>query len=81
MIKTVAVPTDSRLIEVLSAATGESKSNLRRMLTSSGEGGIRILIGNEYIPLAMEELNNKIVESELIIKVGKRRHYRIQTVS
>ncbi|PJC27969.1 tyrosine--tRNA ligase [Candidatus Shapirobacteria bacterium CG_4_9_14_0_2_um_filter_39_11] len=78
-IKVITVTGGSRLVDILSKATGESKSNLKRMLASSRRGGIRILVENEYIPLTMEELSNKTVEGELIIKVGKRRYYRIQT--
>jgi len=77
-VEVVSVAKGSKLIDVLSQATGESKSNLRRMLISGSSGGIRILIKNNYAPLTTEELH-KIVISEnkpLVIKVGKRRYYK-----
>jgi tyrosyl-tRNA synthetase len=76
-IKTISVSSGSRLIDVLSEASGESKSTLRRMLTSSKEGGIRILKGEGYLPLTMDDLNSQITESGIVIRVGKRRYYRL----
>lgn len=77
-IETVSAPSSSRLIDVLSKVSGESKSGLRRMLTSSKEGGIRILKDNRYLPLTIDDLNNQITEGEMIIRVGKRRYYKIK---
>ncbi len=76
-IETVTAPSGSKLIDVLSEATGESKSSLRRMLTSSEKGGIRILRGDNYSPLTMDDLNSQITGDEIIIRVGKRRYYKI----
>lgn len=82
-IEVIAVTGGSMLVDVLSEATGESKSNLRRMLASSSSGGIRILIEDKYTPLTIEELKNMKVSNgkPLTVKVGKRRYYRIQTAS
>lgn len=79
-IETIPIPPGSRLIDVLSQATRESKSGLRRMLTSSRKGGIRILNGDKYSPLTIDDLTEQtLTEDEVIIIVGKRRYYRFTT--
>ncbi len=79
-IETVTAPYSSKLIDVLSNTTGISKSGLRRMLTSSEKGGIRILRGDNYFPLTMDDLNNQRMEDEIIVRIGRKRYYRIKPI-
>jgi tyrosyl-tRNA synthetase len=78
-IEIISVSPSSRLIDVLSKATGESKGALKRMLTSVGEGGIRILKDGKYLPLAINDLNMEIKEGEIVVRVGKRRYFNFKT--
>lgn len=70
-IKTVEVEMSSRLIDVLSQISGESKTTLRKM-----QGGISVLKGEDYVTVSIDELNELTIDSETVVKLGKRRYYR-----
>jgi len=73
------VNSDYRLIDELSRIIGEYKSYLRRTAES---GGIWVLRGEGYVNLTIDELLKPIKElageeKEIIIKIGKRRYYKL----
>lgn len=71
-LKVMEVEAGRRIIDVLSDVSGESKANLRKM-----QGGVSLLIGDEYQVLTIDQLNTMIIEGpEAIVKLGKKRYYR-----
>lgn len=70
-----------RLIDLLSRSTGESKANMRKMTTSAGPSGIKVLEGDTYRDISTKELlSRKLEKGEIIIiKLGKRRYFKIST--
>lgn len=79
-IKVVQASSGEKLIEVLSKVSGESKGNIRRM-AEGGEGGIRILEEDKYVPLKAEGMKLFTLEPgrEITIRMGKRRFFKIIT--
>jgi len=78
-IETIEAKAGTKIIDILSKTSGESKSNLRRMVSTSKVGGVRVLEENRYRTLNLEELTELQLEaeSEIVVRVGKRRYYRI----
>lgn len=77
-IKIVLADPDSRLLDILSNATGRSKQELKKMVLESSTG-IKILEGSNYSNVSRDHLNNLRVKpsQELVIKIGKKSFFRI----
>ncbi len=70
-----------KVLDLLTDLTGESKATLKKMATTSESSGIKILEGGEYRGLTIGELSEMKLEAgaKLIIKVGKRRFFKISS--
>ena len=67
---------EEALIEVLSRETGETKSQLRRLVLQKG---IQILKGEEYVPVTTEQLLAAVGElAPCVIKIGRRRYFTLR---
>lgn len=78
-LQTVNGEAGDRVIDILSEITGESKATIRKMSSSVESSGIKILEGDKYRGVAASELIGLKLQNgqELIVKVGKRRYFRI----
>lgn len=64
------------ILEALSAITGRSKSDIRRLVE---QRGIHILCGMQYEPLGPEELSDAATKlHDAVIRIGKRQYFRLQ---
>ncbi len=67
------------MIDVLARETGETKSQLRRLVEQKG---IQVLKGDQYVPLNIEQLLSPAGESApCIVRVGKRRYFEVRLSS
>jgi len=83
--KAVLVPESARMVEVdpgealidvLAIETGDSKSQMRRLVQQKG---IQILKGEEYRPLTMEQLLSPAKDSvPCVVRIGKRRYFDLR---
>jgi tyrosyl-tRNA synthetase len=75
----VEIKPDENLIDVLSRETGETKSQMRRLIQQKG---IQVLKGEEYEPVTMEQLLSPAGDlAPCIIRVGKRRYFDVRLAS
>jgi tyrosyl-tRNA synthetase len=67
-----SVTNSDRLLDVLSSITGESKSTIRKM-----QNGVSILVGDEYVPLSLDELLERKIEQDTIVRLGRKRYFKL----
>ncbi len=74
--RVVGVDPNEPLIDILSRETGETKSHMRRLVR---QNGIAILRGDQYVPVAMEQLLSPSgTSAPCIIRVGKRNYFDLR---
>lgn len=72
----VKLDASAKVQAVLAAATGQSGSNVRRLVQQKG---VHKLEGEEYLPIAEDLLNQPASAlAGAVIKVGKRQYFRFQ---
>jgi tyrosyl-tRNA synthetase len=73
--QSIQVDASRSILEILSAITGRSKSDIRRLVE---QAGVHVLCGKKYEPLLPEELSdsaNKLHDA--VIRIGKRQYFRL----
>jgi tyrosyl-tRNA synthetase len=75
--QSVQVDATRPILEILSAISGRSKSDIRRL---AEQRGIHVLRGTQYELLPLEELNDTAKKlHDAVIRIGKRHYFRLLT--
>lgn len=71
----VEVDPQRPLIDVLAEQTGHTKSHIRRL---AQQKGVYILVGEEYLPMTLDQLLSPSGESApCVIRIGKRKYFQL----
>ncbi len=72
----IEVDPEKPLIDILTRKTGETKSQLRRLVQQKG---IHLLQGEEYVPMTMDQLLSPCGNcAPCVVRVGKRRYFELR---